>query len=123
MERYRGGFLVTDGHHNRVYRVTLDGDVSEFIAFGNIVPTGLEVLGNTIYMAEAGPVPHQPADGKVVAFSPGSSTAQWSRLALGSSWTWSVAAVARSSPSRRVTSRAPIPRARACPPCQTPERS
>ena len=26
--RYRGGFLVTDGHHNRVLRVTLDGDVS-----------------------------------------------------------------------------------------------
>ena len=25
MEPYRGGFLVTDGHHNRVYRVTLDG--------------------------------------------------------------------------------------------------
>ena len=75
MEPYRGGFLVTDGHHNRVYRVTLDGDVSEFITFGNVVPTGLELLGNTIYMAEAGPVPHIPADGKVVAFSPGSSTA------------------------------------------------
>ena len=75
MAPYRGGFLVTDGHHNRVYRVTLDGDVSEFITFGNTVPTGLEVHGNTIYMAEAGPVPHKPADGKVVAFSPGSSTA------------------------------------------------
>ena len=25
MEPYRGGFLVTDGHHNRVYRVTLAG--------------------------------------------------------------------------------------------------
>ena len=75
MEPYRGDFLVTDGHHNRVYRVTRNGDVSEFITFGNIVPTGLEVFGNTIYMAEAGPVPHRPADGKVVALTPGSSTA------------------------------------------------
>jgi hypothetical protein len=75
LETYRGGFLVTDGHHNRVYRVTLDGNVSELITFGNIVPTGLDVLGNTIYMAEAGPVPHNPQDGKVVAFGPGASTA------------------------------------------------
>ena len=83
MEHYRGGFLVTDGHHNRVYRVTLDGDVSEFITFGNTVPTGLEVHGNTIYVAEAGPVPHNPADGKVVAFRPGLvHRPRWSRLAL-----------------------------------------
>ena len=75
MEPYRGGFLVTDGHHNRVYRVTLDGAVSEFITFGNVVPTGLQVHGNTIYMAEAGHAPHHPVDGRVVAFSQGSSTA------------------------------------------------
>jgi hypothetical protein len=68
LEAYRGGFLVTDGHHNRVLRVTRDGQVSELIAFGNIVPTGLEVRGRTIYLAEAGPVPHSPEDGKVVAF-------------------------------------------------------
>jgi hypothetical protein len=67
IEAFRGGFLVTDGHHNRVLFVTRDGDVSEFITFGNIVPTGLEVSGNTVLMAEAGPVPHLPADGKVVA--------------------------------------------------------
>jgi sugar lactone lactonase YvrE len=68
MEKYRNGFLVTDGHHNRVIRVTLDGTVTELIAFGNIVPTGLEVRGNRVYMAEAGPVPHLPQDGKVVTF-------------------------------------------------------
>jgi hypothetical protein len=73
MEPYRGGFLVTDGHHNRVYRVTLDGTVSEFITFGNVVPTGLQVDGNTIYMTEAGPAPHHPANGKVVAFSQGTA--------------------------------------------------
>jgi hypothetical protein len=70
LETFRGGFLVTDGHHNRVLRVTLEGEVTELLAFDNIVPTGLEVSGNTIYMAEAGPVPHLPEDGKVVAFRP-----------------------------------------------------
>ena len=75
LQTYRGGFLVTDGHHNRVLRVTLDGAISEFITFGNIVPTGLAVAGNTILMTEAGPVPHLPENGKVVAFTPGSSTA------------------------------------------------
>ena len=75
LETYRGGFLVTDGHHNRVYQVTRAGEVSELIQFGNIVPTGLETSGNTIYMAEAGPVPHDPADGKVVSFKPKSPSA------------------------------------------------
>ena len=75
LETYRGGFLVTDGHHNRVLRVTRDGEISELIAFGNIVPTGLAVRGNTVYMAEAGPVPHLPENGKVVSFGPKSPTA------------------------------------------------
>jgi sugar lactone lactonase YvrE len=72
IEKFRNGFLVTDGHHNRVYRVTLDGTVRELIAFGNIVPTGLEVSDGTVYMAEAGPVPHLPKDGKIVTFRAGS---------------------------------------------------
>lgn len=74
LEPYRGGFLVTDGHLNRVLRIALDGHISVFREFGNIVPTGLEVSGNTIYMAEAGPVPHLPADGQVIAFTPQSTT-------------------------------------------------
>src|SRR5262245_58020714 len=41
LEPYRGGFLVTDGHHNRVLRVTVDGQISELATFDNIVPTGL----------------------------------------------------------------------------------
>jgi hypothetical protein len=74
MDTYRGGFLVTDGHHNRVLRVTLDGSVREFRTFGDIVPTGLAVRGNTVYMAEAGPIPHLPQDGKVVSFDARAST-------------------------------------------------
>lgn len=72
-EVFRGGFLVTDGHLNRVLHVTTDGEISVFRAFDNIVPTGLDVRGNQIYMAEAGPVPHLPEDGKVVRFGPRST--------------------------------------------------
>ena len=64
-ETYRGGFLVTDGHHNRVLRRhAAAATVTEVVAFGNVVPTGLAARGNTVYMAEAGPVPHLPQDGK-----------------------------------------------------------
>jgi hypothetical protein len=76
LERFRGGFLVTDGHHNRVLRVTRDGEISELIAFGNIVPTGLEVHGRTIYMGQAGPIPHLPQNGKVVRFTPRSAATE-----------------------------------------------
>src|SRR6266404_6623829 len=75
LQTYRGGFLVTDGHLNRVLRVTLDGEVTVLIAFDDVVPTGLAVSGNTVYMAEAGPVPHLPENGKVVSFEPKSPTA------------------------------------------------
>ena len=74
IERYRGGLLVTDGHHNRVLWVERDGEVWELIAFDNIVPTGLEIHGRTIYMAELGPAPNLPEDGKVIAFEPRSLT-------------------------------------------------
>lgn len=75
IEPYRGGFLVSDGHHNRVLRVTLDGEITEVIAFTDIVPTGLAVWGNSIYLAQAGPIPHLPQNGKVVTFELGSTTA------------------------------------------------
>jgi sugar lactone lactonase YvrE len=76
MQPFRGAFVVTDGHHNRVLRVTADGGVSEMRAFGNIVPTGLDVRGNTVLMGEAGPVPHLPETGKVVAFTPRAAAAE-----------------------------------------------
>jgi len=73
-QSYRGGFLVADGHHNRVLFVTLDGVISEIKTFGNIVPTGLAIWGNTVYLTQAGPIPHNPEDGKIVSFSPNSSS-------------------------------------------------
>ena len=73
IESYRGGFLVTDGHHNRVLWVTRDGEITELIAFANVVPTGLAVSGNSIYVAQAGPIPHHPEDGRIVVFGAKSS--------------------------------------------------
>jgi len=70
LEKYRNGFLVTDGHHNRVLHVMRDGAISELITFGNIVPTGLALVGSLVFMTEAGPVPHLPENGKVIAFGP-----------------------------------------------------
>ena len=45
-----------------------------FREFNDIVPTGLAVRGNLVYMAEAGPVPHLPENRKVVSFGPNSPT-------------------------------------------------
>jgi len=84
LQPYRDGFLVTDAHLNRVLQVSLDGAISVVIPFDNIVPTGMAVWGNTVYMAEAGPVPFLPQDGKVVTFNPQSPTA--AEVASGASW-------------------------------------
>ncbi len=67
---YRDGFLVTDGHMNRVLRVTRRGEISVYRSFDNdVVPTGIENAGSDVYMAMAGPAPHIPEDGKIVALS------------------------------------------------------
>jgi hypothetical protein len=68
LEAVPGGFLVSDGHHNRVLKVSRDGDISQLIQVDNVVPTGMAIRGDTVYAAEAGPVPHRPADGKLVRF-------------------------------------------------------
>jgi len=106
LEPFRGGFLVTDGHHNRVLYATLDGTVSVLQQFGDAVPTGLAVSGKTVYLAEAGPVPHLPQNGKIVSFTPGASTT--TDVAAGARLAVDVSSVAdaRCSRSRRATSRA-----------------
>lgn len=70
LEPFGDGFLVSDGHLNRVLFVALSGEVFLAAQFDNIVPTGLEVDGSKVYLAEAGPIPHDPADGKVVVGNP-----------------------------------------------------
>lgn len=69
LETYRGDLLVTDGHLNRVLRVTTSGEISVMEAFGNVVPTGMDVRWNTIFMAQAGPIPYLPETGKVALFN------------------------------------------------------
>src|SRR5688572_10314618 len=69
MQTYKDGFIVTDGHHNRVLQVGLDGKITELVAFGNVVPIGLATRGNTIYIGQAGPIPHVPEDSKVFSFT------------------------------------------------------
>jgi len=76
IEPYRGGLLVSEAHHNRVLWVSQDGEIRELKAFGNVVPTGMEVLGSTVYLALTGPAPHEPEDGQVVSFDPESDSVQ-----------------------------------------------
>lgn len=68
-ETYHEGFIVTDGHHNRILYVSLNGGITEMIAFGNIVPTGLAQRGNKIYFTKAGPIPHLPENAKLMSLS------------------------------------------------------
>ena len=70
VERYHNGFVVTDGHHNRVLHVTDRGRISVMRAFGNIVPTGLEVRGGAVYMARAGAIPHDASEGRILRIAP-----------------------------------------------------
>ena len=68
MQPYRNGFLITDGHHNRVLRVQRTGAISVFFDFNaNVVPTGLDRIGSNVLVGQAGPVPHVPDTGRLVA--------------------------------------------------------
>jgi hypothetical protein len=71
LQPYRGGFLVTDGHHNRVLWVSRHGSIHEVAAFGNVVPTGLETAFGRVFVSQLGPIPHVPEDGKIVALRAG----------------------------------------------------
>ncbi|HVE64567.1 MAG TPA: hypothetical protein VNB94_12300, partial [Mycobacteriales bacterium] len=67
IEQYESGFLVSDGHHNRVLRVETNGNISVFHDFAqNVVPTGLESRGSAVLVGQAGAVPHTPETGRVV---------------------------------------------------------
>ena len=70
MQPYRGGFLVSDGHHNRVLWVSQEGAITEVATFGNVVPTGLETAAGDVFVSQLGPIPHLPETGKIVAGDP-----------------------------------------------------
>ncbi len=63
------GFLVSDGHLNRILRVSKDGsEITVLKQFNDVVPTGLTKSDGTVYLAELGPSPNTPVTGKVVSF-------------------------------------------------------
>ena len=63
------GFLVSDGHLNRILRVSKDGtEITVLKQFNDVVPTGLAKAGGTVFLAELGPSPNTPDTGKVVSF-------------------------------------------------------
>jgi len=57
---YGDGFVVNDGHHNRVLHVTLDGQITQLLQFGDVVPTGMARWGTRFYMSQAGPLVQGP---------------------------------------------------------------
>jgi hypothetical protein len=69
IESVRSGFLVTDGNHNRLFQISKHGKIRVARQFGDVVPTGLEVRHNKIYMGEAGPVEDPGAIGKVISLN------------------------------------------------------
>src|SRR3954447_23878401 len=81
LESYRGGFLVTDGHHNRLLHVGLDGTITQVASYGDVVPTGMEIIGNSVLFAEAGPTPHLPENGRIASLNP--RTSQTTEVARG----------------------------------------
>jgi hypothetical protein len=75
MEVASDGFLVTDGHHNRVLHVGLDGSISVLKQYGNVVPSGLDVFRGQVFLAESGAISGAPgsyeAIGQITAFDAG----------------------------------------------------
>jgi hypothetical protein len=67
--RIDDGFLVSDGHLNRVLHVSKDGtEVFVLKQFNDVVPTGLTKWDGSVFLAELGPSPNTPDTGKVVSF-------------------------------------------------------
>ena len=64
LEPYRGGFLVTDGHHNRVLWVDRHGSIHELATFGNVVPTGLETAFGLVLVTQLARSPIAPRTAK-----------------------------------------------------------
>jgi hypothetical protein len=63
------GFLVSDGHLNRILHVSRDGtEVTVLKQLNDVVPTGFVKSGGTVFLAELGPSPNTPDTGKVVSF-------------------------------------------------------
>ena len=121
LRTYRGGFLVTDGHHNRVLRVTLDGDDHRDDRLRQHRPDRAGGRGQHDLHGRGRPRPPPARDGKVVAFGPKSTDRH--EVASGAPLARRRGVRPRSralTPSRRATSRAALRGLRRC---RTPARS
>jgi hypothetical protein len=78
MEVWKDGFLVTDAHHAKVFRIDRHGVVSDLVAFAStdVVPLGLEVSRGDVYLSTAGPIPHAPSTAKINKINHGGSVAE-----------------------------------------------
>jgi hypothetical protein len=56
LEAAGDGLLVSDGHHNRILHVDLDGGVSTIRQYGNVVPSGLDLFRGQVFLAETGAI-------------------------------------------------------------------
>jgi len=75
------GFLVSDGHLNRILRVSKDGsEITVLKQFNDVVPTGLTKSDGTVYLAELGPSPNTPVTGARSFPSNCSIEIHWPRL-------------------------------------------
>ena len=77
LEPYRGGFLVTDGHHNRVLWVDRHGSIHEVATFGNVVPTGLETAFGRVFVTQWARSPTSPRTAKSSLCARDGSRARW----------------------------------------------
>lgn len=67
LQRFGEGFLVSDGHLNRVLRVNQRG-VSVVQAFGDVVPTGMATAAGRLYLSETGPITGDEEIGAITSF-------------------------------------------------------
>lgn len=78
MQAVGDGFLVTDGHHNRILHVDFNGGISEVKQYGNVVPAGLDLFRGQVFLAQTGAITGTPGSyqeiGEVSAFDLGDPT-------------------------------------------------
>ena len=114
LQTYRGGFLVTDGHLNRVLRVTLDGEVSVLIAFPTSCQPGWRYRATRCTWPRPVPSPTYPRTARLYRSGRGHPPPWMWPPVLASSSTWNLAAVTVSTRSHRGTIRATLRVLRRC---------
>jgi hypothetical protein len=67
LQRSGDGFLVSDGHLNRILHVNRRG-ISIVKSYGDVVPTGMATAGGRLYLAQTGPIVDDEEIGGVTSF-------------------------------------------------------